>query len=391
MRKKDRDFWLYVLRYARWLFKQQELWKLVLPMYLLAAVGWFLVYYQQRTVEYVAGINKKLEKRFDSLEAVLSKQQEGFELILRDTMGDYGDILPKQTVFLGKVVFLDHLSARQTLNWIFRYLFKHKPEVRDALERFHFYEASINDTLKKYNLPSDLRFVFLAESWAYPLAVSRTGAAGGWQFMRYTAKKLGVEINRDVDMRRDVWYMSKVFCDYIKYLRRHTSSSDEALRAYNTGINRFLKIAARQKWVAKTWFVDVNDENNIYLFWVLAWKFVYEKPLEFGIKIDYNLPPLKIKVIKIKIDRWRYRGNLTFWELARVLRCDILLLKDLNPAFLKVNRRGLRIISAPQTRKRYAVRYFKLPAGVELGKLRQIQVKGIKFIWQQQKRGKNGR
>ena len=281
---------------------------------------------------------------------------------------------------MGESIPLDHLTTRQAINWMLRYLFKHKPEVRDALERFHFYEPAIIDTLKKYNLPLDLRFVFLAESWAYPLAVSHVGAAGGWQFMRYTAMELGVEINRNIDMRRDVWYMSKIFCDYINYLRQRSKSNSEALRAYNTGINKFLRVAARQSWVTKTWFIDVNDENNIYLFWVLIWKFIYEKPLEFGIKINYNLPPLKLKIVKVKIDSWRYRDDLTFLTIARAVRCDALLLKDLNPAFLKTNKKGLRIIPGPRS-SRYVVRYFKLPAGVDLNKLKQTKIRGVKFIW----------
>jgi hypothetical protein len=380
MLDKDRNFWKYVLKYARWLFEQQQLWKLLLPFYLIAAGVWFVVYYQGLLVQRVLQSNSELKINVDSLTCVLKKQQAEFKLILMDVMGDYGDVTPSQAVFLNKTVPLNHLSARQSLNWIYRYLFKHKMEVRDALERFHFYEAAIIDTLRKNNLPMDLRFVFLAESWAYPLAVSKAGAAGGWQFMRYTAAEVGVEISHSVDMRRDVWYMSKTFCDYIKYLRRHSKSLPAALRAYNTGIDRFLRAAARQSWVTKVWFVDTNDENNIYLFWVLAWKFIYSKPLEFGIKVNYNFPPLKLKVIKIRLDSRRYRENLTFLAIAKATGCDLFLLKDLNPAFLKVNRRGYRIIPGSRL-KRYVVRYFKLPASVDLVKLKQIKLRGVKLIF----------
>lgn len=380
MHDKDKNFWIYVLKYMRWLLEQQQLWKVVLPLYLLVAGIWFVVYYQELMVNRVLQNNQQLKVRVDTLTKAFKNQQANFELILRDIMGDYGKVIPPQGMFLGESIPLDHLSARQTMNWMLRYLFKHKPEVRDALERFHFYEPAIIDTLRKYNLPLDLRFVFLAESWAYPLAVSQTGAVGGWQFMRYTAAELGVEINKNVDMRRDVWYMSKIFCDYIGYLRQRSNSNNEALRAYNTGINRFLEVAARQSWVTKAWFIDVNDENNIYLFWVLVWKFVYEKPLEFGIKVNYNLPPLKLKIVKIKIDSWYYRDDLTFLTIARAVRCDALLLKDLNPAFLKTNKKGLRIIPGPRS-SRYVVRYFKLPAGVDLNKLKQTKIRGVKFIW----------
>ncbi len=379
MRSKDKNFWLIILNHLKWLIEQQQLWKIVLPFYLVAAGIWCGVYYQQLIVYKLLTSNQKMVQQADSMQSSFKKQSANFKLILRDIMGDYGDIIPQQAIFLGKKVPLNHLSARQNLNHIFRYLFKNKIEVRDALERFHFYERAIIDSLNKYNLSLDLRFIFLAESWSYPLAISQSGATGAWQFMRYTAVELGVEINRNIDMRRDPWYMSQIFCKYITYLRQHSHSNQEAIRAYNTGLHRFLYAAAKQNWVSRAWFVDTNDENNIYLFWILAWKWIYEQPLKFGIKINYNLPPLKITTIKIRLDNWHYKNNLTFLKLAQMTHCDLFLLKDLNPAFLKTNRQGIRVIPGSY-RRRYAIRYFKLPSWVETKKLKQIKINGVKFL-----------
>ncbi len=384
MRNRDKDFLKYVLDYVRWLILNNQLWKIVVPLYLIATVLWFINYHEHLLVDTLINSNKKLTLRVDSMQTILKTQGDNFELILRDIMGDYGNIIPKQAIFLNKVVNTKHLSARQTFNWMFRYLFSHKPDVRDALERFHFYEQAITDSLKRYHLPLDLKYVFLAESWAYPLSVSSVGAVGGQQFMPYTAIELNVEINKDIDMRRDPWYMNKIFCDYISNLRKRSNSYEEALRAYNTGINRFLLAAARQSWVTKAWFIDVNDENNIYLSWILVWKWIYERPLKFGIKINYDFPPIKIQMVAIKLDMRYYHNNLTFLDIASAVKSDMFFIKDLNPAFLKLNKRGERVIPGPRS-KRYIIRYLKLPANLNVDKLKEIKKRGIKFLVSKQK------
>jgi len=86
MRDKDKNFWIYVLKYMRWLLEQQQLWKVVLPLYLFAAGIWFVVYYQELLVYKILVSNKKLEQRVDSLQITLTNQQKSFELILRDVM-----------------------------------------------------------------------------------------------------------------------------------------------------------------------------------------------------------------------------------------------------------------------------------------------------------------
>ncbi len=384
VKNKDKNFLKYILNYLRWLILNNEFWKLVLPLYFIATLIWFINYHEYLLVNKLINNNKKLISHVDSMESAFKIQQNNFNLILRDIMGDYGDVIPKQPVFLGKIINTNHLSARQIFNWMFRYLFSHKPDVRDALERFYFYEQAITDSLKKHNLPLDLKYVFLAESWAYPLSVSSAGAVGGHQFMPYTAIELNVEINKDIDMRRDPWYMSKIFCDYITKLRKQANSYEEALRAYNTGINRFLLAAANQSWVTKAWFIDVNDENNIYLFWILVWKWIYERPLKFGIKVNYDFPPIEIQMVAIKLDMRYYRNNLTFLEIATAVKSDMFFIKDLNPAFLKLNRRGERVIPGPRD-KRYITRYLKLPANLNIDKLKKINKRGIKFLVTKQK------
>jgi hypothetical protein len=321
--------------------------------------------------------NEMLENQKELMQSLRS-EQGSLKLIVQDILGNYSAAMPDSIYFFDRLISTRAHPVRQILNPLFSYLLaypENKIAVGQALERFHFYEQAISDTLKNHNLHSDLRFVGLAESWAKYDAVSDAGAVGLFQFMQYTARELGVEINEDVDMRRDPWYMSKVFCDYIQYLREKTESYDEALRAYNTGLRRFLEAASRQSWVKKTWFIDVNSENNIYMFWLLAWKIIYEKPERFGLRPDYNYEPAQIKVIQVKMD---YESQIDFLELARMLKCDVITLRYLNPAFIRINKEGQRVFFG--NHRKTVSRYLKIPISSDLNALREAKIKGIEFM-----------
>jgi len=44
-------------------------------------------------------------------------------------------------------------------------------------------------------MPDDLKYLAIVESLLNPKATSKSGAAGLWQFMKPTAKMVGLEIN----------------------------------------------------------------------------------------------------------------------------------------------------------------------------------------------------
>ena len=66
------------------------------------------------------------------------------------------------------------------------------------VDRLIFEEA-----LEAYNLPLELKYLPVIESALNPMAISRVGATGLWQFMLPTGKRYGLEVNTLVDERRD--------------------------------------------------------------------------------------------------------------------------------------------------------------------------------------------
>jgi membrane-bound lytic murein transglycosylase D len=61
----------------------------------------------------------------------------------------------------------------------------------------------IVSTLKEEGVPQDLIYLAQAESGFHPLAVSRAGARGIWQFMASRGRGYGLYHNQWVDDRQD--------------------------------------------------------------------------------------------------------------------------------------------------------------------------------------------
>src|SRR5208282_3243277 len=72
-----------------------------------------------------------------------------------------------------------------------------------ALARSGRYEDMIRRTLREEGVPQELIYLAQAESGFHPLAVSRAGARGMWQFMGSRAKGYGLERSWWVDDRQD--------------------------------------------------------------------------------------------------------------------------------------------------------------------------------------------
>src|SRR5215475_5601913 len=73
----------------------------------------------------------------------------------------------------------------------------HRREVVDVwFGRSGQYRVMIREELLRRGLPEDLVYVAMIESGFNPLAVSRVGAKGMWQFMAGTARSYGLRVDR---------------------------------------------------------------------------------------------------------------------------------------------------------------------------------------------------
>lgn len=111
------------------------------------------------------------------------------------------------------------------------------------------YFKLIDNVMKKYNLPRELRSLAIIESAMNCNAVSPVGAVGPWQFMQGTARMLGLRCDGTLDERRDFYKSTHAAAKYLKYLHdmfgdwllviaSYNCGPAPVLRAINSGMGR---------------------------------------------------------------------------------------------------------------------------------------------------------
>lgn len=85
-------------------------------------------------------------------------------------------------------------------------------------------------------VPSQLALLALPESGGDTDAISRRRAVGPFQFTAETAHNFGLNVNSQIDERRDPFLSSRAAAKLLKDLHRRTGSWEMAILAYNSGM-----------------------------------------------------------------------------------------------------------------------------------------------------------
>src|SRR5207253_4017571 len=123
------------------------------------------------------------------------------------------------------------------------------------LRRSGHYLGMIYDVFRAKGLPEDLAFTAMIESGFDPLAGSRAGAKGLWQFMAPTARLYGLRVDRWVDERLDPEKSTVAAAAYLRDLHARYGSWELAQAAYNAGA---VKIDKAMKATGSTDFWDLT-------------------------------------------------------------------------------------------------------------------------------------
>lgn len=189
------------------------------------------------------------------------------------------------------------------------YVHDNRRTMQRVIDRSGRYLPYIEKIFAERGMPSDLFAVAMAESGGNPLAYSRAGAAGLWQFMPYTGRKFGLRQNSWIDERRDPFKATEAAADYLLKLYGDFNDWPLAIAAYNAGegkIGRAIKASGAKTFFEVCELGDTMDrktrlrqETTDYVPRIIAFTKImrnldrlgFEKPRPENV---YNLVPITV-------------------------------------------------------------------------------------------------
>jgi len=138
----------------------------------------------------------------------------------------------------------DMLEVRINKNvkkYIGSYLVRGKASTQKIIGNSTIYFPIFEEYIKAHNLPNELKYLAVLESHLNPNALSPSGAVGLWQFMKPTARKMGLVIDDYVDERKDIYRSTDAALKYLLELHALYQDWGLTLAAYNCGPTRINK------------------------------------------------------------------------------------------------------------------------------------------------------
>ncbi len=223
-----------------------------------------------------------------------------------------------------------------------------RPHFTKWYRRFGRYDRLMRKILRAEGVPGDFVYLAMIESGFSPRAVSRAGAVGIWQFMYWTGKKYGLDINWWDDERRDFERSTRAAARYLKSLYDMFGSWHLAAAAYNVGegkIDRAIRRYRTNDYWKLVKYRYLPRETKNYVPKMLAALTVVKDPESYGFDNLEMDEPLNFDTVEIP-------GAIDLRTLGDIIGVDYEEVTFLNPGI----RRGV----VPPNFSSYTIR---LPEG----------------------------
>ncbi len=203
--------------------------------------------------------------------------------------------------------------------------------VETGLRRKGKYDEMIARVLREEGVPQDLIYLAQAESAFQPLALSRAGARGIWQFVQWRGNEYGLKRTWWVDERMDPEKATRAAAQHLRDLYGLFGDWYLAIAAYNCGPGNVSKGVERTGY-ADFWELYKRNvlprETKNYVPIILALTLIAKDAAHYGISVDPE-PPVDTDVVK--------PGRAIDLRLvAETIDVDVETLRALNPSLLRM-------------------------------------------------------
>jgi membrane-bound lytic murein transglycosylase D len=224
------------------------------------------------------------------------------------------------------------------------------------------YIPFIREEIARRGLPPELLYLPVIESGYNPRAISRSGAAGLWQFMKNSMGPFGMTVTELMDERMDFWKSTQGALSKLEENYRHFGDWALALAAYNAGLGGINRVVQRTG-IRDYWTLcekkELRTETIHYVPKFLAAAHIMSNPRRYG------------------LDFWPEAPDWTRIPAGRTADLEIL-------AELAGLDRGILETANPELRRRITPPdgnyYLKAPAGAAPALLAALEQQDLKLI-----------
>ena len=242
------------------------------------------------------------------------------------------------------VVFSDSVYMHRLYNLPTEMELSFNPVVRSYIEMYakrrrdlvsymlsigDYYYPMFEEALDRYGLPLELKYLPVIESALNPVAVSRMGATGLWQFMLRTGQQYHLEVNSLVDERRDPYKSTEAAASYLSDLYKIYGDWNLVIAAYNCGPGNVNKAIARSGGVKDYWAIYYNlpKETRGYVPAFIAANYI------MNYNDDHYICPKESSGEFMSLDTIHVTNEIHFNQISEVLEIPIEEIRRYNPQF----------------------------------------------------------
>ena len=213
-------------------------------------------------------------------------------------------------------------------NYIILYSEKMPTKMKSMLALSQYYFPIFEEIFDRYGLPKELKYMAVIESAFNPVAVSRAGAKGMWQFMYNTAKMYGLTINSFVDERLDPVKSADAAARYMRDAYRIFGDWNLAISSYNCGsgnVNKAMRRSGSREFWPVYNYLPRETRGYVPAFVGAMYAFTYYR--EHGLVPETDSMP-------VQVDTFHIRRMLHFQQVSALTGVSVEMLKKLNPQYV---------------------------------------------------------
>ena len=273
------------------------------------------------------------------LQNQISRQAEYESFNDLEDIGDFNSDSVRFTTNVPDSVLVERLKRMNSFitlpfnpivkNYMILYSEKNVPKMKRILSLSDYYFPIFEDILSKYDMPLELKYMAVIESALNPVARSRAGARGIWQFMYRTGRQYGLRINSFVDERLDVVKAADAAARYMSDAYSIFGDWALAISSYNCGPGNVNKAIRRAGGRRDFWsiypYLPRETRGYVPAFVGAMYAMTYYR--EYG--IEPNPSPMPAHTDTFVINR-----NLHFGQISDLIGVPIDDLRELNSQYI---------------------------------------------------------